>query len=532
MASCFFNFTLFLLAMPPKNECMSSSLSLKRKLDIEQSSVNSEPQSPIGINDMALFNQLMGLAQEQQAKLVRAIAERLDFGDALHIQFVLERRLSKMPLLDALPRGILIRIVKSLDCRTLINLALCGQKYSEVLYASDNLSCEIWKHISTEADPLTAEGERFMAQNAHNADHLTASDYLSAYYWLYNLRKNWSLNLSRTASMEIPGARTITDLVADWERCRLFMSSDDSLVRIYEFEAGAMRLRGALNGHHGGVWCIQAVGDILITGSTDRSVAVWDVRSMNRLHELIGHGSTVRALLLHGQYVISGSRDGVIRVWEWATGECTYVLVGHSASVRCLGLLIDNDGLDYVVSGSYDETIIIWSLQSGKIIKRLEGHTGRIYALKVHQGFIYSAGTDHRVKKWDPCSGSCIADIFTSQALIGMLEAQGNLIASGSTDGRVCVFDSRTDDILYTIQLEPTNGITPSVSSISLNQSFMLVTSNTAAYLFSSSNGERLSTLLDNASTVWRGVLTECCCYVAYQQGDTTRVFAADFTPR
>lgn len=68
---------------------------------------------------------------------------------------------------------------------------------------------------------------------------------------------------------------------------------------------------------------------------------------------LRGHLSTVRCLkVLDGRpIVISGSRDATLRVWDIENGVQLRVLAGHQHSVRCIEIVGN-----IVVSGSYDTT--------------------------------------------------------------------------------------------------------------------------------------------------------------------------------
>lgn len=54
-----------------------------------------------------------------------------------------------------------------------------------------------------------------------------------------------------------------------------------------------------LVGHSGGVWSSQMVGDLVISGSTDRTLRVWNAKTGQCLKVLAGHTSTVRCMHLH-----------------------------------------------------------------------------------------------------------------------------------------------------------------------------------------------------------------------------------------
>lgn len=60
-----------------------------------------------------------------------------------------------------------------------------------------------------------------------------------------------------------------------------------------------------LVGHTGGVWSSQMAGNVIISGSTDRTLKVWNAETGQCTHTLYGHTSTVRCMHLHeNKYVL------------------------------------------------------------------------------------------------------------------------------------------------------------------------------------------------------------------------------------
>lgn len=84
----------------------------------------------------------------------------------------------------------------------------------------------------------------------------------------------------------------ITNLQFDNEK--IITSSDDPIIDIYDTLNGELKMR--LKGHDGGVWALQYIGNVLVSGSTDRTVRVWDLETGNCTHVFYGHTSTVRCL--------------------------------------------------------------------------------------------------------------------------------------------------------------------------------------------------------------------------------------------
>ncbi|TDL27201.1 WD40 repeat-like protein [Rickenella mellea] len=95
---------------------------------------------------------------------------------------------------------------------------------------------------------------------------------------------------------------------------------------------------------------------VLISGSLDNTIRVWDVETGKALATLFGHIEGVWAVASDKLRLVSGSHDRTIKVWVREEGRCMATLVGHRGAVTCLAL-----GDDKIVSGSDDGDIRIWN---------------------------------------------------------------------------------------------------------------------------------------------------------------------------
>jgi len=75
--------------------------------------------------------------------------------------------------------------------------------------------------------------------------------------------------------------------------------------------------------------------------------------------------------------IVSGSSDTIIRIWDPKSGKCVKVLEGHTHTVLCIIELESG----YLASGSVDQTAIIWNPNNGKIVNILEGFQNPIIGL-------------------------------------------------------------------------------------------------------------------------------------------------------
>jgi len=56
------------------------------------------------------------------------------------------------------------------------------------------------------------------------------------------------------------------------------------------------------------------------------------------LRTLVGHTGGVWSSQMSGNTVISGSTDRTVKVWNADTGHCVFTLYGHTSTVRCMHL--------------------------------------------------------------------------------------------------------------------------------------------------------------------------------------------------
>ncbi|KAF9787064.1 WD40-repeat-containing domain protein [Thelephora terrestris] len=147
-------------------------------------------------------------------------------------------------------------------------------------------------------------------------------------------------------------------------------------------------------------WADTASGNVLISGSDDGFVKVWDRRSLGTAQRpsgvLVGHteGITYVSSKGDGRYVISNGKDQALRLWDlrkMRSGEeqglylkprvlahpkdCSVMTYrGHAVLrtlIRCYFSPVEMTGGQYLYSGSYDGRIHIWSLD-GTTVQTLD----------------------------------------------------------------------------------------------------------------------------------------------------------------
>ena len=142
-----------------------------------------------------------------------------------------------------------------------------------------------------------------------------------------------------------------------------------------------------LKGHKDGVMCLQyhmsltsPSYPVLITGSYDRTVRIWNLDTGEEVRTLVGHTRAVRALQFDQMLLFTGGMDGTVRMWNWKRGECLRILEGHSDGVVSL-----NYNGYLLATGSADSTANVWNLRTGNKFS-LRGHDGWVNAVLLWDG--------------------------------------------------------------------------------------------------------------------------------------------------
>ncbi|ORZ20652.1 WD40 repeat-containing protein SMU1-like protein [Absidia repens] len=116
----------------------------------------------------------------------------------------------------------------------------------------------------------------------------------------------------------------------------------------------------------------------------------------------------------NGGILISGSTDGKIAVWNIQSGFCKRrISPAHSQGVTSIQL---NNKTTHILSGSYDQLIKIHEIKSGKLVKEFKGHTSFINSVAYMNCDmnIISSSSDGTIKIWDSESTECLSTITPS----------------------------------------------------------------------------------------------------------------------
>lgn len=245
-----------------------------------------------------------------------------------------------------------------------------------------------------------------------------------------------------------------------------------------------------LRGHTEGIMCLafrEKVSHlpypVMVTGSYDRTIRVWNLQTGETLRVLSGHARGVRCLQFDDSKVISGSMDRTLKIWNWRTGELLRTLEGHTEGIVSLTY---NDRV--LASGSADSSIRIWNCQTGECFP-LNGHRDWVNALQLWTApshgssnpsmFLYSASDDFTIRLWDLQTRECLMVfqghvgqvqslklVMMNQSTVQKL-ARGSMRVSGATEGGVVGSSYREDGDASTMPTSAQTSLGDSTSQAS-----------------------------------------------------------------
>ncbi len=205
---------------------------------------------------------------------------------------------------------------------------------------------------------------------------------------------------------------------------------------------GAWFLRN-FEGHKNRVTSITGDDRFILSGSHDKTIALWDMEKGCVIKTLEGHTRSVTSICISsdGVFAMSGSEDNTLRMWLIESGACINVFEGHKSGVTSVCM---SPAWDYAISGSWDKTIRLWDT-GGKCLKTFTGHTESVTSLCMASDgeFFLSASMDKTIRMWDIRKGTTTkileghSDSITSISI----SMDDKWLISGSRDGTMYLWD-------------------------------------------------------------------------------------------
>jgi WD40 repeat protein len=202
-------------------------------------------------------------------------------------------------------------------------------------------------------------------------------------------------------------------------------------------------------------------GQTLASASNDKTIKLWNVKTGKLLQTLEGHSNLVNSVAYSpdGQTLASGSVDSTIKLWNVKTGNLLQTLEGHSYlggySYSVLSVAYSPDG-QTLASGSEDDTIKLWNVKTGNLLQTLEGHSIGVNSVTYSPDgqTLASGSSDDTIKLWNVKTGNLLQTLegHSKRVLSVAYSPNGQTLASGSVDNTIKLWNVKTGNLLQTLE--------------------------------------------------------------------------------
>ncbi|KAK7330492.1 hypothetical protein VNO77_24687 [Canavalia gladiata] len=248
-----------------------------------------------------------------------------------------------------------------------------------------------------------------------------------------------------------------------------FLALATNLEQVRVYDLASMSCSYVLSGHTEIVLCLDTCVSssgrtLIVTGSKDNSVRLWESESTNCIGVGIGHMGAVGAIAFSKRkrdFFVSGSSDHTLKVWSLddlsdnmtvpINLKAKAVVAAHDKDINSVAVA-PNDSL--VCSGSQDRTACVWRLPDLVSVVVFKGHKRGIWSVEfspVDQCVVTASG-DKTIRIWAISDGSCLKTFegHTSSVLRALFVTRGTQIVSCGADGLVKLWTVKTNECVAT----------------------------------------------------------------------------------
>lgn len=163
-------------------------------------------------------------------------------------------------------------------------------------------------------------------------------------------------------------------------------------------------------------------GTLLATGDMNHDIHLWQVADGKQLLTLrVDEGWIWDVAFSPDGRLLASTANRVVKLWDVKTGRCLRTLNGYTD--RVFSVSFSPDGR-WLATGSEDHLVRIWQVKTGKMLHGLEGHTDEVRSVA-----------------------------FSPEVPLGAASSKtGGLVASGSFDGTVGLWDASRGQLIHRLE--------------------------------------------------------------------------------
>ena len=260
----------------------------------------------------------------------------------------------------------------------------------------------------------------------------------------------------------------VNGLVVSDDGMIVVSGSDDQTVKVWDVASHEVNI--SMSWHRDPVRSVAVSRDArsVISGGDDHLVCVWNAGTGQVEQSLEGHTEPVNHVCVtpDGNRIVSASEDGTIRVWRLKDrqrpefeeiGAGTITEKNNLDVSTSTGVLFAlSPDMRHVLSSTDEPTLKLWNRQTNEVVREFEGHTGHIKAVKISADgeTAISASADMTIRVWDMHQGTCRHVLSGHQGGVLSLDLSidGRLLISGGEDHTIKIWDLAGGHVIHTLR--------------------------------------------------------------------------------
>jgi len=225
-------------------------------------------------------------------------------------------------------------------------------------------------------------------------------------------------------------------------------------------------LRATVTGCHKGItamaWSLEE--RLLVVGTQDGFVAVWDMEEQQVIHILTGHTGEVRyvKVFAKGTLALSASKDHTLRLWDLLSGQEKFTIWDGGSKDRteiCSLHMDEAKKVVYLASGS---KVSAWHLATAELVFRILGDASDRWmcaAVLASRATLLTVSEAGVVSLWSSAAGKLqgrqhLSSIKEETPTCGVsVQKQGKLVA-GFSKGSISLVSLSPEYDAHTAQLQ------------------------------------------------------------------------------